>query len=1279
MSCHRAIIRLSAVLAVVALVKGCGDGESPTVPPTPEPARATTVTVSPAMAELTALGATVQLTAEVRDQNARVMAGATVTWTSSASSVATVDTSGLVRGVAEGTATITARAGSAQGTAEITVGPNPDRSALVALYKATDGPNWVNNHNWLTDAPLGEWHGVDTDGTGRVVLLNLQGHDDPDTGGNPILFGLHGPIPPELGDLTDLTELYLGKNSLSGPIPPELGNLGKLTRLNLTDNDLSGPIPPELGNLANLTELYLRGNHLSGPIPRELGSLANLTALGLGRNDLTGAVPSELGNLANLTWLIIRQNSLTGPLPVSLLRLDRLTTLAIRWNDGLCVPGDPAFVAWVQGFRADDPFAGPWCNEADLAVLKSLYKATGGTNWTESGGWQGDDAISEWYGVSTDSLGRATALDLTRNGLAGQLPPSLGHLAQMTELKIGNNTLSGRLPLSLAQLNLHEFHYSETELCAPAEESFQAWLNGIPAHEGTGVQCSPASDRDILVALYEATGGSDWTQNENWRTSAPLDDWYGVGTDGDGRVVRLALDSNNLSGSIPPELGNLANLSVLALVGNNLSGPIPSEFGYLANLTDLDLGGNHLSGPIPSELGNLANLRALNLEDNNLSGALPPELGNLANLRVLVLAADNLSGMLPPEIGNLANLRALDLAYNKLSGALPPELGNLANLRALNLGDNKLSGALPPELGNLANLGALNLGENDLSGPVPPEFANLSGLRELGLSHNPALTGSLPTDLTTLRQLYLLAAGGTGLCAPADPGFQSWLEGIQTHRVALCTVEMPPIAYLTQAVQAREFPVPLVADKRALLRVFLTARQVTDAGIPAVRARFYRDGREIHVVDIPGKSTPIPTAVDESSLTNSANAEIPRGVVQPGLEMEIEVDPDGTLDSALGVPKRIPQTGRLAVDVRSMPLFDLTLIPFIWSENQDSSIVSLTEAMAADPLGHDLLWHTRTLLPVGKLKVTAHEPVLSSRNNSVDLLAQTVAIRAMEGGTGYYMGTMSKSVADGLGEAHLPGTASFSIPHGRLLAHELGHNLSLGHAPCGAPSIVDRHFPHPSGSIGAWGYDFRDGGKLVSPGRLDLMSYCAPEWIGDYHFTKALRYRLFEDGPPTAAAAAATTKSLLLWGGVRVDNEPYLEPAFVIEAQPAVPDSAGEYRLTGQSDSGVELFSLAFTMPEVADGDRSSSFAFVLPVRAGWEGSLATITLTGPGGTVSLNGESDRPVAILLNPRSGQVRGILRDQPPPTRAARDAAGAAAEPGLEVLFSRGIPGTAAWQR
>lgn len=104
--------------AAVTFFAACGGG---TTEPPPDPPRATTITVSPATADLAALGATVLLSAEVRDQNGQAMAGAAVTWASGAATVATVSASGLVTAVANGTATITATSGSASGSATVTV------------------------------------------------------------------------------------------------------------------------------------------------------------------------------------------------------------------------------------------------------------------------------------------------------------------------------------------------------------------------------------------------------------------------------------------------------------------------------------------------------------------------------------------------------------------------------------------------------------------------------------------------------------------------------------------------------------------------------------------------------------------------------------------------------------------------------------------------------------------------------------------------------------------------------------------------------------------------------------------------------------------------------------------------------------------------------------------------------------------------------------------------------------------------------------------------------
>ena len=153
----------------------------------------------------------------------------------------------------------------------------------------------------------------------------------------------------------------------------------------------------------------------------------------------------------------------------------------------------------------------------------------------------------------------------------------------------------------------------------------------------TMVQTSSETDREALIALYNATGGPHWRYSNHLLSDVPISEWEGVIIDDNGRVTELFLDGNQLSGEIPPELGNLANLKYLDLGGNQLSGEIPAELDNLANLIDLALNDNQLSGEIPAELGDLASLTRLALSYNQLSGRIPPELGNLANLRGLDL------------------------------------------------------------------------------------------------------------------------------------------------------------------------------------------------------------------------------------------------------------------------------------------------------------------------------------------------------------------------------------------------------------------------------------------------------------------------------------------------------------------------------------------------------------------------------------------------------------------------------------------------------------------
>ena len=227
-----------------------------------------------------------------------------------------------------------------------------ERSALAALYIATDGPNWNDNTNWLSDAPLRNWHGVTIGADSRVTYLilprnRLSGAIPPELGNLSSLVlldlqynQLRGEIPPELANLSSLIVLTLRDNELRGEIPPELGNLSSLRVLNLGSNELSGEIPLELANLTNLVGLTLGGNELTGEIPPELGTLTKLSTLSLGSNDLTGEIPPELGNLTGLVNLWLNNNRLTGEIPLELGNLTNLYTLTLAGNrlDEGCPP-----------------------------------------------------------------------------------------------------------------------------------------------------------------------------------------------------------------------------------------------------------------------------------------------------------------------------------------------------------------------------------------------------------------------------------------------------------------------------------------------------------------------------------------------------------------------------------------------------------------------------------------------------------------------------------------------------------------------------------------------------------------------------------------------------------------------------------------------------------------------------------------------------------------------------------------------------------------------------
>ncbi|OUN81149.1 M64 family metallopeptidase [Bacteroides sp. An51A] len=180
------------------------------------------------------------------------------------------------------------------------------------------------------------------------------------------------------------------------------------------------------------------------------------------------------------------------------------------------------------------------------------------------------------------------------------------------------------------------------------------------------------TDRDILIALYDATNGDNWTNNTNWCTNAPLSEWYGVTLDySQERVQYIHLSYNNLVGSIPEEIGNLTELYTLDLSGNTLTGEIPSSIGNMHILGYLFLNNNQLTGSIPQEIGNLSDLRACYIYENQLMGNIPSEFGNLINLEYCYLFGNQLTGEVPETLSRLTKLQTMDFSYNMLGGDVP--------------------------------------------------------------------------------------------------------------------------------------------------------------------------------------------------------------------------------------------------------------------------------------------------------------------------------------------------------------------------------------------------------------------------------------------------------------------------------------------------------------------------------------------------------------------------------------------------------------------------------
>ncbi len=655
------------------------------------------------------------------------------------------------------------------------------------------------------------------------------------------------------------------------------------------------------------------------------------------------------------------------------------------------------------------------------------------------------------------------------------------------------------------------------------------------------------TDREVLEALYHATGGPDWINRTNWLSDAPLSEWFGVVTDGSGRVTRLTLPGNQLSGAIPPALGRLTQLQSLDLaqrwdstsqkrISNQLSGAIPPELAGLTQLQWLSLGGNQLSGAIPPELGGLTQLQSLNLGGNQLSGAIPPELAGLTQLQWLSLGGNQLSGAIPPELAGLTQLQDLSLWGNQLSGAIPPELAGLTQLQSLSLGGNQLSGAIPPELAGLTQLQDLSLWGNQLSGAIPPELGGLTQLQSLSLGGN-QLSGVIPPELAGLTQLQSLSLGGNQLSGaiPPELGGLIQLQRLNLGGNQLSGAIPPELAGLTQLQslslggnQLRGVIPPELGGLTQLQRLNLWGNQLSGAIPPELAGLTQLQSLDLSRNQLSGAIPPELGGLTQLQSLNLSGNQL-SGAIPPELAGLTQLQ-------RLNLNFNLDLTGMIPPELQELPLSTLGLMATSVCVPKDAALQEWLATIDFTPSGLTCGSLAATLSSIDVLVVytpsarrivggtTEMEAVIDLMtaetnqayvdggvNQQLVLVARQEVQYAEEDGSGSLALGRLRAPSDGYldevhairdragadlvhliadvtdvgGIANLPGAFGLTCAEcdSRVFAHELGHNMGLSHDRYVSRSLI---FPYSHGYVNQQA--FTDGAP-ESAGWRTIMSY----------------------------------------------------------------------------------------------------------------------------------------------------------------------------------------------
>ncbi len=1200
---------------------------------------------------------------------------------------------------------------------------NPDRGVLGELHGATGGSNWTTSTNWLDSAvALNDWHGVTATPGDTVTELwlhsnNLTGSIPGSLGGlaslNTLNLGsnaLTGSIPAQLGNATALEVVYLQRNQLSGEIPSELGGLTSATLLNLSRNQLSGEIPAELGQLTGLITLNLRNNQLTGALPTELSGLTSLSRFYVANNSSLcrpddASFTTWLSGISQTDALNLSVCEPPPPEPPEAPTGLNVTVGATAGTMGLSFTQSADAVAANAQYRVKSRAQGAmwtaWATVADATA--SDGQVTGRTAAHDAGTayevqvracgeTQSDEACSgasaSAFGATASPAPNAATADTTSSAPQTTLHLSWtianaddGNAHAAYDIGYSADTTDTAPTTMVDAADTPAFATTETEIGGlTADTDYRlfvrsyvawgstryfesSWASATASTAAEEVEPPPtSSDRGVLAALHGATGGADWTTSTNWLDSAvALNDWHGVtATPGD-TVTKLWLHTNNLTGSIPGSLGDLASLDTLNLGSNALTGAIPAKLADATELRAVYLQRNQLSGEIPSELGGLTSATLVNLSRNQLTGEIPAELGQLTALTTLNLRNNQLTGALPVELSSLTSLSRFYVSNNASlcrpdNASFTTWLNGISQTDALSLSvcEPDQSNQAPQPQGTIpdASLGVTS--SNTVT--ATSYFSDPDGddLAFTATSANTAVaTVSVAGDTATVSAV---AVGSTTITiAATDPGGLSATQsfGVTVNAASDCpeTSQNPCIgisyAYLTQAIQTPDQDVPLVAGRKGLLRVFATANQ-SNSLVPAAVAKFYKGSATLGQLSLTAPPNGVPQTVGESSLDSSFHVVVPDSLLPAGAEVVIEIDPDTLLTLDPASRKRFPATGGLDLGVKELADYSVKVIPLHFSRPENAAVNDSVDAII-DSMGTDgLLGPWAAMYPIGVLNATVGDPLTTTADqyahDVTDLLVDLEKKWKADGSPKtHYLGIfLTPQVHDDpwweepfLGSARKRHYVATSQPMPKIIAHELGHNLSLGHAPCQMGRTADPNYPYSDGTIGQWGW--RDSVGVIDKNTVDVMGHgsdpaCEPWWISDYDWKEVFKYK--ESEHSTASGAVEPT---LMVSGVAGDGQLRLRPAYPLRSRRSDLSGTGRYWLRGVAIDGSTMFDVRFDPDEAPHAE--GAFVLSIPWFDAASDLLAEIVLTGPGGVVRL-GPGDGESEGMVVSADGRVRGF---------------------------------------